>query len=390
MKKKALLFPDYIVNELSRDANNNTGEEFFRLLSVFDEIYCDIIILKDFYAGFIKQFHKDVDIDSMIDVLLNENILINIPFTDILLKNIKTFNLPRDIEYDKIYHPRFGIVSGHAMLRRLHEKKIIAKSEIELMLETIKTHLIFSINNNYYPIYENPDLLLCLTNKINPEKIKHVKNKIKFKEISFSILSSRIPRFSFNSVNELKQLLEIREKGLFFFQNEISKYVSLFGGYIVNENDKSKLSTDITIAESNLSTIRELNLGKSFGKEIVIDIISHIFHLPLGTIKLTCEQLYQNKEIKDKNLQWIMYLQLLKNFQKENNNENSCELCRISVTEIEDLNDEKLFAIIGNMCIPHTVIYLNVRTFSCLIGKPLLKLVKELEKDPKFNFGIPP
>lgn len=388
-KRCCILEPSYIFSDLSLSMHGHPPwdkYEIFRLLSIFDHIYAD----KRWFMSIVKTFAKnDIFLQKTFEKLFNSEIIVDIPFEKILLEYIN-----KDIDYRnclEFYNPRFGSSLEMGYLRRVHEiGRVVPKVRL-LPLDSIFTHVSYAIENDFHIIFDRwlTDTSICITQKIGEEQTNFIKNRLKYSDTARTLLLRHIPSFQINEDNLDRYLNVVDSPAKSSLRNRIDRWCSAFGGYELKENERKAIFDDVVNYERQLMEIKNLFSELSFGSDVLMDFASLIFGAPVSALKSLMTKLLENKRIKEKNLDWLVYLQFLKVFQTRSEQPIKCKVCNLSVAEIENMPNEKVESYFNEMCTGHTILYLNLRKLTSTTGKELLMLIKEKESDPAWRLWAP-
>lgn len=388
MYKNIVIDPIYLLDEFPLCMNGKLPwfdkYEIFRLVSVYDKIYVD----KRWFLQIVENFSGDKVLIDAFNNLFDLGILIDIPFEKIFLDYVIKSPIPLDCTK---YYQESAFALNIAMLRRLHEANRVAKDVDLLPLESIYTHIQFSLDNESLLFSPMSELLICFVSSLDSGKVTILKDNLKIWSIGKTFLKHCIPSFEIKTYAQYEKFIEVRKYGIKIFQTKIEEMAKDFGGYVLRENEVKKIRDYITISENELFAIKKLFEGISLGADIGIDIASLIISFPASTIKTIILNLSTNQDIKNKNLGWLIYTHSLKAFQKSETMTEKCELCNLSIAEIDSLTDDEVNNIIftRNLCTGHMIVKLNVRKLLAAYGKDLIRLIKENENDVVWNLGTP-
>ena len=358
--------------------------EIFRMLSIYDKIYTD----KRWFLEIARRFGKDEELNEIFNNLFDREIIVDIPFETTFLKYINnTPSMPLDCS--KYLKP--GTNMAGALLKRLHENDRIAQSFELLPLQSIYTHLQFSLNNESFLFIPMPELLICFTKSLEPDKVSTIKDNLKIWNINKTVLKYCIPSLEIQSFEQYEKFLEIRDSGIKIMQEIIEEISEGIGSYIIRENELSKVHEYIVKSEQEFFSIKNHSRTVSLGSDIVTDIASLIVTLPIGTIKTKIFSMLENRDIKSRNLSWVIYVHSLKAFQNKDIKLEQCKLCNLSIAELDNMTEIEAENILHgmNFCPGHNIVYLNVRKYFPSHGADLIRLIKENENDKRFTLNTP-
>lgn len=388
-KRCCVLEPSYIFSSVSLSLHGSPSwdrYEIFRLLSIFDYLYAD----RRWFMTIVKIFAKnDIFLQNTFEKLFDSEIIVDLPFEKILLEYIK-----KDVDYRKCldrYNLRFGSTLEISYLRRVHEIGRVVPEVKLLPLDSIFTHVAYAFENDFYILFDPwfTNASICIMQKLGEKQTNFLKNQLKYSDIARTLLLQYIPLFQINEENVDRYLSVVDSPAKSSLQNRIDSWCSAFGGYELKENERKAIFGEVADYERQLLEVKNLFSGLSFGSDVFMDLASLILSAPVSTLKSLITKLLENKRIKDKNLEWLLFLQFLKAFQTRPKQPNRCKMCNLSLAEIESIPNEKVESYFNEMCLGHTVLYLNLRKVTSATGKALLILIKEKESDPAWCLGTP-
>lgn len=388
-KRCCVLEPSYIFSSVSLSLHGSPSwdrYEIFRLLSIFDYLYAD----RRWFMTIVKTFAKnDIFLQNTFEKLFDSEIIVDLPFEKILLEYIK-----KDVDYRKCLdrcNLRFGSTLEISYLRRVHEIGRVVPEVKLLPLDSIFTHVAYAFENDFYILFDPwfTNASICIMQKLGEKQTNFLKNQLKYSDIARTLLLQYIPLFQINEENVDRYLSVVDSPAKSSLQNRIDSWCSAFGGYELKENERKAIFGEVADYERQLLEVKNLFSGLSFGSDVFMDLASLILSAPVSTLKSLITKLLENKRIKDKNLEWLLFLQFLKAFQTRPKQPNRCKMCNLSLAEIESIPNEKVESYFNEMCLGHTVLYLNLRKVTSATGKALLILIKEKESDPAWCLGTP-
>jgi len=388
-KRCCVLEPSYIFSSLSLSLHGSPSwdrYEIFRLLSIFDYLYAD----RRWFMAIVKTFAKnDVFLQNTFEKLFDSEIIVDLPFEKILLEYIK-----KDVDYRKCLdrcNLRFGYTLEISYLRRVHEIGRVVPEVKLLPLDSIFTHVAYAFENDFYILFDPwfTNASICIMQKLGEKQTNFLKNQLKYSDIARTLLLQYIPLLQINEENVDRYLSVVNSPAKSSLQNRIDSWCSAFGGYELKENERKAIFGEVADYERQLLEVKNLFSGLSFGSDVFMDLASLILSAPVSTLKSLITKLLENKRIKEKNLEWLLFLQFLKAFQIRPKQPNRCKMCNLSLAEIESIPNEKVESYFNEMCLGHTVLYLNLRKVTSATGKALLILIKEKESDPAWCLGTP-
>lgn len=390
MNYNVVIDPIYLIDEFSLGMHGKLPwfdkYEIFRLLSIYDKIYVD----KRWFLEIVEIFSKDKVLIKIFNQLFKEDILVDAPFEKILLDYVVKAPLPD--ECIKFYEPRFHNFIKIGMLRRIHEIDRVVEDVDILPLQSIYTHLQFSFDEGSFLLTSMPDLLICFASPWGEAKTNTLKDDLKKWSIGKTFSKYCIPSLEIKTYGEYEKFIEVRKSGIKTLQKRINELASEFGGYILRENEANKIRDRITASENEFFGIKKLFDKISITTDVATDIASLIIAAPVGAIKTITLGLLENNDIKNKNLEWLVYTHSLKAFQRKELKTGKCKMCNLSIAEIDSLTEDEVNKYIfgtSNLCLGHMIVYLNIRKFLNAYGKDLLKLIKEKENDKDWNLNTP-
>lgn len=386
MNHTCVIDPVYLFNDFSRCMHGKLQAfdkyEIFRMLAIYDTIYTD----KRWFLETAQNFGKDEELNKIFNDLFDRGILVDLPFETTLLEFIN--ENPSVLQDCSKYWEEPTFDMSIALMQRLHENGIIVEYHELLPLQSVYTHLQFSLNNDSFLFFPMPELLICFTKALESNKVSKVKDNLKFWDMSKAFLKHFIPSLEIQSFEQYEKFLKSRESGMKIMQEMVEEFSTNIGSYNIRENEISKIHDYIVKSEQELVTIQNRSGTFSFGSDVITDIAGLMFTLPIGAIKTKLMDILESHEIKSRNLGWVVYGHSLKYFQKSQPKHGQCKLCNISIAELDNITEEEVNDILfkaPNLCLGHMIVYKNVRAFHRCYGIDLLRLIKENESDSNYS-----
>lgn len=266
-------------------------------------------------------------------------------------------------------------------------------------INTTRVNLLkYSYDNELYFIpylyeYDVENYLIDVSNH-HPECLNHAKKSL--------LINNLIDFYCFFELPEIEKSLSddlLSELGNFkesdFYAGFISGLLdiaeSLDGHYQLTDKNIRFLRKELSVLESRILDItKQEDLLKFDIDSLLSDSLSILTTgilpgLPIGTLKELFEKISNVREFKENpKLQFSLALSILKKTIANNIEESEisdCQVCKLSIAEIEQLSEQEcheiLFNTTDNKCINHTISYLEGRNKYRLIGKDLLKFMKQ-------------
>ncbi|MEX1014363.1 MAG: hypothetical protein WDZ80_04350 [Candidatus Paceibacterota bacterium] len=227
----------------------------------------------------------------------------------------------------------------------------------------------------------------------HPECLNHAKKSLLINNLVDFFCFFELPEIDKSLSDDLLSDLGNFKDGDFypgFAKGLLNIADSLDGYYNLNDENIRFLRKELSNLETRIIEItKQEDLLKFDVDSLLSDSIS-IFTsgllpgLPISTLKELFEKMSKVREFKENpKLQFSLALSILKKSVSRNLEESEisgCQICKLSVAEIEQLDEKECHEVLhnasGDKCINHTVAYLDGRKKHRLIGKKLLKYMK--------------
>ncbi|NGP90224.1 hypothetical protein [Fodinibius halophilus] len=266
-------------------------------------------------------------------------------------------------------------------------------------LNTSRVNLLkYSFDNDlwftpYLHEYNIEDYLIDVSNT-HPDCLNHAKKSLLINNLVDFYCFFEFPDIE-NSLSDelLSEIGNFKESNFYeaFADGLIKISENLDGHYHLTDENIRFLRKSLTKLEGRIVEItKQENLVKVDIDALLGDGLSILSSgilpgLPLGTLKELFEKISNIREFKETpELRFCLALSILKKTiasNVEDSDISTCPICKISIAEIEQLNEEQCHELlhnsVGEKCIKHSVSYLDGRKKHRLIGKGLLKFMKQ-------------
>jgi hypothetical protein len=210
------------------------------------------------------------------------------------------------------------------------------------------------------------------------------KEQLKLEIVSY-VLDRYLPNFEINKKN-IDNFLKIKKK-CGFLHEKIDQLANDLNGYKLTRKEKEIIVSQVEDGKAELMKIKGLGDGISTITSIPTDIVSLLTdEIPgVSTASTILNKLYQNRKIKSKKLEWIVYLLAISGLRGKAKSPPSekCVLCSLSDAELKNMSESEAEKIIfsHDMCVDHMATYLTVRKAIApgIMGKQALLLVRDYE-----------
>jgi len=221
-----------------------------------------------------------------------------------------------------------------------------------------------------------------------PEYLDLMKQSFLCFDILDLIFSEQISSFNpEQTLEQMKEYVSFKKD----FQNGVFNLLDELSGYYLSNEQKEYIRRKLSMDEQQLlyflkpENLNKFNLDIANIATEVISILTP-FPIPMGVIVNVAKEIKEIHEFKEKNLNFILSIYVLKKLASSSSSLTfleppQCKICSLSEAEIEAMSEEECdrIAFSGEFCEKHIIAYLTIRKMYALTGKKLLLAMKKFD-----------